>query len=992
MSSTVTKPNIGTSQISCADASKDRGGGEAVIPLVGRHTEVQALISLIERASTGVGSALALSGSAGVGKSRLGKECAELAEARGFRVLSGLACPYQADVAYAPVVEALRPLVSAEQASGPSRFTAGLTDLGRLFDGIPGPPPAPLGDPAVERIRLFEAVRRLLERVARRQPLLIFLDDLHWADASSIALLQYVARDLAKHRCLLVVAYRASEVTEPVRELLATLRRAGLLTELRVRELDPAGVADLAHEMLGDRPPAALLELVDARARGVPLFVTELISALLHAGELVKERGQWLIDPDATARLPAAVRDLFLARLGTLGPTERSLLELVSICGGAAEHDVLCTVSGAEQQVLDSVDGLRRIGLLVEESRPAGVSYRVSHPLLAEVVHDAMPAVVRRRVHAAVARSLPAAEVARVAHHVRRAGSEIEPGRALDVLVSALDDALSRRAGVEGVEFSQAALDVAGVLQREEMVPNLLTRLAEAAEYAGDIDTAIEAWRDAAAAAGPGVERSRRLRRLALIEWDRGRFAESMIHLDDAYAALADTPPGDDHVNVVYTRMLNHERAWKVEEVRADATELAELARRIPSRRAAVLAEFGLIGVEPFGRRIEHDDRAVRQLIDFAVDVGDPMLEQFAYRPWAWLALFAGDFREAQRRGQHGVRLAQALGLPTCELAPRTLIALAHLYAGEWDEALRAADDAIELGRRVAAMRNVAAALAVRALVHVFRGERDAARQTLAQARALLGEGATVDRKVASTVDCVAAVLALANNDPHSALQLATQTSHSLMYLGPSVQASVLAEAQLAVDPPGAEETTKKLLEWGRNVPLASALGTRLEGLAATKRDAQAARRLLSNAADALDALNARYFAALARLELAEVLADGDEDAAAAAAEAGLAVFTALDARPAADRARQLLRRLNRRVPAVPRTRRPGALSKREAEVAQLVAEGCSNADIAARLFISPRTVTTHLQHIYERLGIESRTGLTRYVLEHRADGQRANT
>jgi predicted ATPase len=158
-------------------------GIDASGPLVGRVAELAVLNEAIGRAGAGSVEVVAISGEGGIGKSRLASEGLLSAEARGFRTLDSAAGRLQRDLSYAPSVEALRPLV-AEAA-----LVDGLSDLSRLFDGLSVPPLVALGDPGLERTRMFEAVRVLIERASIRLPVAILIDDVHWADPGTLALL-----------------------------------------------------------------------------------------------------------------------------------------------------------------------------------------------------------------------------------------------------------------------------------------------------------------------------------------------------------------------------------------------------------------------------------------------------------------------------------------------------------------------------------------------------------------------------------------------------------------------------------------------------------------------------------------------------------------------------------------------------------------------------------------------------------------------------------
>jgi DNA-binding CsgD family transcriptional regulator len=308
-----------------------------------------------------------------------------------------------------------------------------------------------------------------------------------------------------------------------------------------------------------------------------------------------------------------------------------------------------------------------------------------------------------------------------------------------------------------------------------------------------------------------------------------------------------------------------------------------------------------------------------------------------------------------------------------------------------WEEVLRNAGELLAHGYRVGSARGVATALAVRALVFAHRGRPEEAERCLAEAREVYGAAAAADRHIFVVVEIAEAVAALAGGNPERALVLAASVMATPMII-PCLGLAVLGEAQVAAgDPASALDTAGRLGGLGPDAPWPAACGSWVEGLArAALGERTAALACLRHAADGLDRLGLPFQAARAELGWAEAAAavpagDGDlpqdRAEAAKAARGALAVFDRLGARPLADRARRLLRGLGERPGAPPRAG-AGELSERELQVARLVAAGLSNAEIAARLFISPRTVTTHLQHVYARLGLPSRTALTRWVLE----------
>jgi len=966
---------------------------------VGRSEELGRVVAALGRAAGGSGGALLLAGEAGIGKSRLAVEALILARQRGFVTLEGAAYPLQADLAYAPVLEALGPFLAGLEPGRLAALVSGLPDLGRLFAGLHLPPPEPLGDAALERTRLFEAVARLVERVAAQRPVALLIDDLHWADAASLELLHYLARGLEGRRALLLGTYRLDEArTHPrLRVLVRSLERLGLAEELPLGGLGPEAVAALAGALLGGEPPAALLGALRERAAGTPLFVTALIHGLRDTGELFRSGGAWVLGSGSLTAVPPVVRDLVLARLERLDPADRALLELVAVAGDAAFLAILGRVGGPAEGELDAA--ARRLcesGLVIEEPTGTDLLYRAAHPLIAEVAYGELPETRRRRFHAAVAAALEElrpGDPQRLAHHYRGAAWEADPRRALDVLVAAGQRAEELHADAEAADHFAAALALART-DRPAVVEELLERLGHARSRAGQFEAAVAAWSEAAG----GRERSGdrpaagRLRGLlALAEWDRGRFDAAEAQLAAGFRAVEGTGADTELIDLHYIRLQLLARLSDVARLEEGAVALLSLAERAGTRQAVAAAHLARADVAFLrGNFVAARERGL-QALAVAERAGLSALAALTHRHLGMTAANVGDHRLAREQAFADLALARQTGSPTLELGARFLMLAIDLVTDAWEEVLRSADELLALGYRVGFARGVATALAGRAFVFAHRGRPEEAARCVAEAREVYGGAAAADRHIFTVVEIAEAAAALAAGDPERARALAASAVATPTVL-PCLGLAVLGEAQVAVgDLAGALDTVRRLGGLGPDAPWPAACGSWVEGLARVALgEPSAALVCLRRAADRLDGLGLPFQAARARLDWAEVAAAGRADGdhvpadradAAQAAHRSLAAFDRLGARPLADRARRLLRALGERPAAPPRTA-TGELSERELQVVRLVAAGLSNAEIAGRLFISPRTVTTHLQHVYARLGLLSRTALTRWVLE----------
>jgi predicted ATPase len=336
-------------------------------PLVGRVAELAVLDEAIRRAVAG-------SVSRAWPRRVCGRQGREV-----FALWRAPAGQLQKDLSFAPIVEALRPLVAE------ATLVDGLSDLARLFDGLRVPKPVSLGDTRLERTRMFEAARLLIERACNRLPVAILIDDVHWADRGTLALLHYVVRGRPRRRCLFLLTYRADEASDELRELLSALQRAETLTVIELAGLQAAEVEDFAGALLDGLVPAALRDMLVRRSGGCPFFVRVIVLRLIETGALFRSSGRWVLGAGTAAEVPALVSTLLRSKIEALPPAARQVLDLLAVCSGVAEHVLLSEVA---DDLLKGVTVLRAAGLVVEDIKEGGLWYQVVHPMLAEVAYD----------------------------------------------------------------------------------------------------------------------------------------------------------------------------------------------------------------------------------------------------------------------------------------------------------------------------------------------------------------------------------------------------------------------------------------------------------------------------------------------------------------------------------------------------------------------------------------------------------------------------
>ena len=946
----------------------------AVRLFVGRDRELARVEAALSEVAEGQGRVVFVTGHMGKGKTRLAEEALDSARRRGFLVLVGRTPAAGSGLAYAPLLAAFGSILRATDPPERDALVGDLPRLGRLWPELHLPPPPPVQEPELERALLFEAVARLVERLAGGAPMVVFVDDLHWADAPSLALLGYLLPSLAALPVLLIGTYRPEGVSgsKALRQFVTDVRRAGIGSDLPLEALDPEAVAALVAGILGGAPPPPLLELA-AGAGGTPLFVEALVRGLVEAGGLVRTASGWTMAEGATA-LPREVRDLVADRLDLLSDDERSIVELIAHTAQGLSHDLLEDVAGLEPgPLLDVIRRLAAAGLVIQDEDGPDVTYRLAHPFIGEVLVGDLPAVARRRLHARLARTgerLRPSDLDLLAYHYSRAGREVDEHRARDVLLEAGERAHDLAAHDEAARHFGAALPFVRDGKRPDVLAHVLERMGEAWEPLGETAAAMAVWTEALVErqqAGDVRGVARIGRRLAFAAQADGDLSAARQHLAAGIEALRELPPSDELVDLYAAGLLIDTPLVPPDRAREAVAELARLAEVLSSPRArteALLAEVSLLWVG--GLLVETPVPKAREAARIAAEAGEWLLARRAHRELAWLALLVGDHATIRYHCQAQMDIDRRLGDTAHQSGPLLQSSLAALFAGDFDESLALAEAAVDHARRYDQRRAQAMCLGAVALTLVHRGDLDAADDRLAEARHVFPEVMTDARGGRHIVGWPEAMLALERGD-------AAGVHAAVGVLHVSTIRSLIGAAQvLASDLEGALATVDLLAVGTPPGPYSTALADRLLGLVENARgETDAAREHLERSAAALAALALPFEAAVSQFHA------GTEESLRQA----LATFEALGAVRYADRARRVLRSLGVRLPSA-RSSRHGdqRLSRRELEVARLVAQGLTNAEIAQRLVLSVRTVGSHLDHIYGRLGISSRAALAAWV------------
>ena len=965
-------------------------------PLVGRESTWRSLEAAWAAAAGGARQVVLLPGDVGAGKTRLITEFARRVHAGGGAVLFGT-CGEGQTVPYQPFAEALGHVLAAlGPTSSIDRFGDDAVELGRLLPrhgtALGAPVAVGDGDPDTERARLFDAVVGVIREVARRQPVLLALDDLHWATRPTIDVLLQLVRDQQLTDVVVVAAYRSApaDIEEPLRYALPALRRAPGVSRVAVGGLDRDGIRNFVAAAIG-RPAAAADELeatVDELARqtdGNAFLLVELWQHLVDSGRVTSSAGRWSVrTPLDAAGSPDGVREVVSGRLDRLAPTTRRLLEMASVVGPTFDATVVATL--ADLPISDVLDGLEAAtrSRMIGEFGSAG--YRFGHELIRRCVYDDLANADRRALHLAIARSLAAAPdgapAGEIAHHLAAAVPLVDRSDAVAAALAAASAATRAVAHDDAVRYFEMALE----LGPDDRVA-LLLRTADAMMRAGDVERAkarcLEAFRSAEEV---GDDRHRIDAALAFSEacWRDSRDARTAAELLRRVLAVA----GDDG-----TRMLLHASLTRAlalsgdgEAARVLGDDVLASARHLQDLEARRLA-FDAISYVPWTpQSLEHQLGAMREATAAAQAAGDLEWENHATCKSLYGEILAGDLDAARASAARHHELATRIGQPLFHALDCQAQALLAIGEGRFAAAERLAAEADELGQALSGAPSGGYG------VQLFAIRREQGR--LDEARPIVEAVAQLDRAGATWRPALAVMYAELGMDDEAGAELDVLTANGLalvprdaLWLG---SLSFLADACCLVGHRrGAAAVYEQLVAWrGRVVQVGHLLAAhgavdRYLGELAALLDHQPEAAIHLAAALRSDTA-ARMPVWVAHSQLAQgrfLLGSGRPDDV----DAGRALL--LEAQATAARlgmptvAAHAMRALAGE-PERPHDRAVG-LTERELDVLGLVAEGRSNRDIGRCLHISQHTAANHIRSILMKTDCANRTEAAAWALRH---------
>jgi predicted ATPase/DNA-binding CsgD family transcriptional regulator len=929
----------------------------APIAIVGRDRQLDELAETFAVVRAGNSCTVLLGGDAGVGKTTVVEAfCARLGDTA--RVVRGQSVPLGGDgLAYVPIISAVRELrqqVGDEtllEWAGPG---AGV--LGRLLPELAG------SNGADDPLRLLEAIAEILEHAAATRPIVVVLEDLHWADASTRHVIAFLARALTDAPVLIVATYRSDELhrRHPLRPFLAELQRLPRVIELTVPRLDRAEVAEMLAALRPERSDAAFVDEIHQRSDGIPFFVEELA----HTD---------------CCDLPSGLRDVLIVRFESLTAPAQAAVRLLAVAGNQADHELIASATDLDAAAMAGLREAVDAQLLIVD----GTAYRFRHALLREaILEDLLPgeaaALHRRLAETIEARPgvIPTETVAvELAHHWL-AARELQKAFTWS-LVAARDGTVDK---AESLRMYERALELWDQVDHTESLAGSHTELLEAAADmavdAGELSRALalaEAALESTEAPNQ-LDTARLLQKKGHILSKLNRFG-AVETLREAVALVPEQPPSEQRADVLAMLAAMHMMAGEIEDAicvaRASiaAAEAADAPLAEANARITLATCIGGLGRLDEARAEFAAALAVagpdeRAMLRHNINLSDVLR-------------INERFREAADTALAGTEPARAAGLRrTWEAMFAGNAAEPMLPLGEWTAARRLIDRALDLDPPSHHRIHLKTLLA---LHQVWTDDLAAADKTLAEFRPWLTTPLPSPQYL-TIIALSEAEWALAVGDPSRAWgaakasldDRASQNAGSMWWVARAA-AEAISMSRRAIgesfDHAAAEEYLRLAIEELDAVaasPVARAL------IEAELRDDVAA---WDAALERLDTAEGPvHLGAHGHLRRAALLA-ADRHAAAAALSSADAIATAVGARLLQRRIADLRRRLG--LVAVERVRgsaRSAELTPREREVLRLIARGRSNGEIGGELFISTKTASVHVSNILAKLGVSTRT------------------
>ncbi len=956
--------------------------------LVGRAEELGGLDDALAELAQGRSVAIELVGEPGIGKTRLLAELARRAEERGQLVLSGRAAELERDLPFWVFVDALDEYV---QGLEPRRLEFlgddARAELSHVFPSLVGPAERRRETLQHERYRMHRAVRELLGLLAATKPLVLVLDDVHWADSGSVELIGALLRRPPAAPVLMAFAVRPRQVPERLCAALERADREGTLTRLELCALTRSE----AGELLGESVEGSLATVLYEESGGNPFYLEQLARS---PGPALPSHSPSEISP-GDMEVPPMVAAALNEELALLSDHARRVLEGAAVAGDPFEPELAAAAAAvSETSAVEALDELLALDLVRHTDVPR--RFRFRHPLVRRAVYEAAPRGWRLGAHERSAEALAArgASAPARAHHVERCARQGDVA-AVAVLREAGEQVAPRAPATAARWFEGALRLLPPTAPAAERVELLVAR-AGALTPAGHLAESQRALLDALALVPEDsyALRARLTRTCAGLENALGRYEQAHGRLANALDGLPDHGSPEA---VALMIELGVNGFWRSRyEAMQESCQRAVSAARVVGDAPLTAAALALLALAD--STMGAGARAESGISEAAALVASLSDDELAHRLDAatWLAgaeLYLDRYAEADAHAARALAVGRATGQGELFLVLVQTLGRVWFVRGKLAEAADLLDRGVEAARLLDNTQALVWNLFNRSVVALAVGDVDIALATAQESVDLshdLGEGF----HSAWAAVRLAGVL-FETGQPGRAVELLLGSAggEELALIGGSWRAyclELLTRCWLALDRDADAERAAACAEaWATaaQLPLAAAWADRAAAAVALHAGdpARAADKALASAA-AADEVGAPIEAALSRTLAGRALAQaGRRDRATAELKRAVAELDRCGALRYRNEAERELRKLGH---SIHRRTRPGktdgvgvgSLTQRELQIARLVVDRKTNSEIAAALFLSPKTIETHLRNVFRKLNVFSRADVARAV------------
>lgn len=976
---------------------------------VGRRREMEVLRGGVEAALSGRGRLVMLVGEPGIGKTRTAQEVSIHAELRGAQVFWGRCYETPGAPPYWPWVHVMRGylqhrdsgILREQLGSGAADIAEMVPEVRQRVPDLPSIPP--LADPEQARFRLFDAVTTCLSRAAHDRPLVIVLDNLHWADRPSLLLLEFLTREIGASRILVLGTYRDIEVSRqhPLSETLGELSRDRPLQRLQLQGLSREDVGQFIALAAGDPPPQDLVGTVHRQTEGNPLFVTEVVRLLVQEGELSSEglRRQRSL----SFKIPAGVREVIGRRLNRLSWSCNRLLGMASVIGREfAIEELRCVMDGPLTEPFLETLHEALAARVIEEVPEALGRFQFTHVLIRETLYDELTLPRRATLHRRTGEVLEALyqkalepHLARLAYHFGESAQTGDVEKAIAYAARAGDRARALLAFEEAIDHYEKAVRLLESKQPVDEARRCAFLLArgEAQSRAGEHPQAMGTFLRAAEIAR-ALGSAQVLGRAALgfedSSWRPGLPGDAAVRLlEEALNVLED---GDSELKARVLAALSRAFIFTggLERAEIIGRQAVQMARRLgdPATLAATLQASLSARWRPENLRARL--AAATEVIRLAEEAGDRalMLEASSWRLFDLMEL--GDLPAVDVQLWAHRRLAEELHQPFYLYTNVSFQAMRAVFEGRFAEGERLAQEALAIGQR---LRGQDAFGVFGVQMFTLRREQGRLQELVSAVRHFVEMAPEASRwrpglaliysELNLREEARAEFEAIAAHDfvdiPRDGMWVTCMAylTEVCAFLGDERRAAILYQALLPY--------ARRNILVGTTVACFGAACRYLGMLAATMQRWEESGRYFADGIEMNARLGAKPWLAHTQHQYALMLLSrrqaGDHQRAAAFLNEALVIGRELGMHGLEARVTALLEQI--RSQPQQGGLYPAGLTQREVEVLRLIAAGRSNRDIAETLFISQYTVASHVRNILTKIGAANRTEAATFALRH---------